>query len=240
MRISKIDTTHLRNNEYFPFHTEFRDLVAAGGAEALKIEVLFNAYMPFYEKVNEALKKIVKSEFTAKIHEADKARCEIWAGMTEINYASLKHFDPQIRAAAARLRELFNSCENAASKLSKGGTTVVCNLLQELQDKYDADMALVGLKQWAAELQIRNATLENLIKERCFEATYKSNIVLKKARMELDVVYRAIVDRVNALMVVEGEAAYEQFAKKLNEIVEKYAARHNNSKNLTSKTENPI
>jgi len=225
-KISKIDTTRLRNEAYFQFHTEFRDLVVASEVEVLKIELQFNTYKPLYNKVNEAIKKVAKSAFTAKIHEADRARCEIWAGMTEINFASLKHFNPEIRAAAARLQIVFDSCEKVARKYAKGVTTAeVYNILKEL-DKHKADMALVGLLQWAIELKIRNATLENLVKGRSEEAAYKSNIVLKKARRELDVVYRTIVERVNALIVVEGEAAYERFAKSLNTVVEKYAEKH--------------
>jgi NAD(P)H-flavin reductase len=79
------------------FHTEFRDLAAKSGAEALKIKSQFDAYLPLYDREDTALKKIVKSEFTAKIHEADKARDEIYAGMVEMNAAALKHFSPQIR-----------------------------------------------------------------------------------------------------------------------------------------------
>jgi len=225
MKIAKIDTSHLRNDAYFQFHAEFRELVVASGAEALKIDLQFSFYQPFYEKMNEASKKIVKSEFTAKIHEADKARCEIWTGMTEMNFATLKHFNPKIRAAATRLQMVFNAYEDVARKSSRKETSVIYNVLQELQDKYEAEMTLVGIVQWAAELKTRNATYEALVKGRSDEAASKTNIVLKKARVELDVVYRAIVDRVNALMLVEGETAYEQFAKKLNAMISKYAAK---------------
>jgi len=61
----------------------------------------------------------------------------------------------------------------------------------------------------------------------------ETNIVHKKARAELDKIYRGIVERLNALMVIEGEAAYEQFARRLNTVIEKYAVR----KISTSKTE---
>jgi hypothetical protein len=95
MKIVKIDTTRLRNDAHFQFHTEFRDLVAKNGAETLKIKPQYDAYLPLYDRVDEALKKIVKSEFTAKIHEADKARDEIYVGMAEMNAAALKILAPK-------------------------------------------------------------------------------------------------------------------------------------------------
>jgi len=227
MKIIKIDTTHLRNDAYFQFHTKFRSLVVDSGAEALKIDLQFNFYLPLYERMDEAFRKIIKSEFTAKIHEANKARGEIWAGMTEINFATLKHFNPQIKAAAARLQIVFNAYGDVVRKPSKEETLAIYNVLQELQDKYYDEMALVGIQFWAAELKIRNAAFETLDKKRQDEATCKTHIVLRKARVELDVVYRAIVDRVNALMVVEGEAAYEQFANKLNNVISEHAVKRN-------------
>jgi len=51
----------------------------------LKVETLFAAYLPLYAKEDEGIKRVSKSIFTAKIHEADKARDEICTGMMELN-----------------------------------------------------------------------------------------------------------------------------------------------------------
>ena len=81
MKITKINLVYLRNDEYFQFHTEFKDLTVKHGAEALKIETQFADYLPLYEKVDEGIKKNVKSIFTAELQDADKARDDIWSGM---------------------------------------------------------------------------------------------------------------------------------------------------------------
>jgi len=57
MKIQSFKTHNLRNNEHFQFHTEFRDLVSTHGAENLKIKPLYDAYLPLYGRVDEALKK---------------------------------------------------------------------------------------------------------------------------------------------------------------------------------------
>jgi len=52
MKITSLITHNLRNDAHFQFHTEFRDLVQASGADTLKIEPQFNAYKPlagYYE-----------------------------------------------------------------------------------------------------------------------------------------------------------------------------------------------
>jgi hypothetical protein len=224
MKIDKIQLLILRNDAHFQFHTEFRDLVAKNGAEALKIKLQYDAYLPLYDREDIALKKIAKSEFTAKIHEADKARDEIYIGMTEMNAAALKHFSPEIREAAGRLKIVFDTYGNVASKPLNEETSAIYNILQELQGKYAADVATVGIGQWVAELQTRNAAFEALVKERFDETAGRTDIVLKEARAKLDEAYFAIRERLNALIVVEGVADYENFAKTLNAVIAKYAA----------------
>jgi hypothetical protein len=226
MKISKIDFRNLRNDAHFQFHTEFRDLVAKNGAEALKVKPQYDAYLPLYDREDEALKKIVKNEFTAKIHEADKARDEIYVGMTEMNAAALKHFSPEIRDAAGRLKIVFDTYGNVASKPLNEETSAIYNILQELQGKYAADVSVVGILQWVAELEVRNKAFENLVKERFDETAARTDIVLREARGKLDEAYRTIAERIDALAVVEGVAAYEQFIKTLNAVVAKYAVKH--------------
>jgi hypothetical protein len=231
MKISKIHLNNLRNDAHFQFHTEFRDLVAKHGAEVLKVKPQFDAYLPLYDRVDEALKKIVKSALTAQIHEADKARDEIYTGMAETCAAALKHFNPQIREAAARLKILFDTYGNVASKPLNEETSAIYNILQELQGKYAEDVTAVGIAQWVAELKSRNATFEVLVKERFDETANRTDIVLKKARAELDEAYRVIVELIDALAIVEGEANYEPFARTLNAVIAKYAVKHHHHRN---------
>jgi len=43
-------------------------------------------------------------------------------------------------------------------------------------------------------------------------------------------VYKTIVERINALAVVEGVTAYEAFIKTLNAVIAKYAVKHHHHK----------
>jgi len=227
MKIQSLSTHNLRNDAHFQFHTEFKDLVVQHNPETLKIKPQFDGYLPLYGRVDDALKKIVKSEFTAKIHEADKARDEIYLGMAETNTAALRHFNPEVRQAAERLKIVFDTYGNVANKPLNEETSAIYNILQELKGKYAADAASVGLTQWVTELENRNKAFETLVKERFDEtAARTTDIIMKQARAQLDEVYKTIVERINALAVVEGIASYEAFIKTLNAVIAKYAVRH--------------
>jgi len=222
MKITKMGVKHLRNDEYFQFHTEFKDLVVKHGAEALKIQPQFTEYILLYEKVDEGIKKIVKSIFTAEIQKADKARDDIWFGMTKMNAAALRHFDPDVREAAKRLKIVFDAYGNIARKPRNEQTSAVHNILQELEGTYAADAAYVGIVLWAEELKAKNIAFSDLMRERFDETAMKSDVVLRKARTALDEAYQNITERVNALALVEGPEAYELFIRSVNVVVDKY------------------
>ncbi|MDR1829246.1 MAG: DUF6261 family protein [Candidatus Fibromonas sp.] len=237
MKISKIHTIHLRNDEHFQFHTEFRDLVQKETPLKLKIQQQFEAYLPLYGRADEALKKINKSSLTAQIQEADKARDEIFLGMAETAKGALKHFNPEVRAAANRLKMVFDTYGNVAVKPLNEQTSAVYNLLQELQGKYAQDAEAVGITQWAVELQARNNAFSGLMKERFDETASRCDIVLREARVELDQSYFAIREKINALAIVEGEADYENFIRTLNAVIAKYTAILNSRQGKRGKKE---
>jgi len=238
MKINKIDFKNLRNDEHFQFHTEFKDLVDAHGAEALKIKQQYDGYLIFYEKVDKAMNKIIKSEFTAKMREADKARDSIYIGMVETNTAALRHFEPEVREAAVRLKIVFDTYGSVARKPMDEETSAIYNILQELNGNYAADVATIGIGQWVAELDRCNNAFESLLKERFDEAAARKNIVLRTARGELDEAYRAVAERINAFAVIDGVAAYESFIKIFNVVIARYAAkRRRHSHNVAAKPE---
>jgi hypothetical protein len=224
IKIEKIDKSRLRNDEHFQFNTEFRDLVVKEGAQNLKIEAQFNAFLPLYEKEDEGIKRVSKSIFTGRIHEADKARDEIYSGMVEINEASLKHYSQTVREAAKKLKILFDTYGNLSQRPLNEQTSAVYNVLQELRGDYLEAAQIIQIDGWADELEIRNNTFEALVKERFDEAAAKSDVVVKSARVKLDAAYDAIVERVNAYAVVEWSELYERFIKTFNSVIAKYNA----------------
>ena len=224
MKIKKIDTSRLRNDEHFQFSTEFRDAVVRFGAAALKIEAQFAAYLPLYNQEDEALKKIMKSAITAEIQAADRYRDNIFRGMVDANKSALNHFRPEVQAAAKRLKIVFDTYGNLAQKPLNEQTSGVYNLLQDLDGKYAADAEMVQLNDWMAELQAANEAFDRLMKDRYEESAMKTDLVLKEVRLQVDAACRTITERIEALVVVEGAAAYSDFIRYMNTVIDKYAA----------------
>jgi hypothetical protein len=223
MKITKIDTSRLRNDAHSQFLAEFRDLIAAHGAEALKIKPQFQAFLPLYNNVDEALKKIVKSALTAKIHDADLARDDTFAGLLDVCRGMCRHFTPAVKDAALKVQIVLDTYGNVAGKSLNEETSAIYNLVQELQDKHPEDLAATGLAEWVAELKTRNNAFEALVKERFDETARKTDVVLRDARKAADEAYKKICDIINVYVLLEGEANYADFIKTLNAVIAKYA-----------------
>jgi len=101
-------------------------------------------------------------------------------------------------------------------------TSAVYNILQELKGKYAPDTALVGIASWVSELEVRNNAFADLMRERFDETAARTDIVLKEARVEVDNAYFAMREKINALVIVEGVAVYENFIRTLNAVIAKY------------------
>jgi hypothetical protein len=222
MKIETITTQRLRNNEHFQFHTEFRDLVTGARPEMLNIEDSFETYLVCYANEDVAFQKIVKSATTAEIEAADKSRDQIYRGMADTNKAAVNHFDGEISAAARRLKIVFDTYGNLSAKPLNEETSAIYNLLQELTGNYAADVQKVGLSAWVTQLDVENKAFDALMKSRVDEQAAKTELKMKQTRNDTDKAYAVIVERINALIVVEGAANYETFVRKLNIVINTY------------------
>ena len=223
MKIKSIHSNQLRNDEHFQFNTEFKDLVNKFDAAELKIGAQFNDFLALFKQEDEALKKIMKSAFTLDLQDLDKRRDRLFRGIIGISKTALHHFNEEVQEAGRRLKILLDTYGNIARKPMNEATSAIYNILQELNGKYAPDVALmVGLTDWVTELETCNGNFDQLMKNRYEESAMKSDLVLKECRQKVDEAYQNIVERINALVVIEGEADYKEFIRNLNIVIEKY------------------
>jgi ribosomal protein L7/L12 len=222
MRIEENDATRLHNAEHFQLHTEFKDLVAATGADNLNIAEQHARYLAAYADEDTAFKKIVKSAATEEVEAADRRRDATFRGLVTTVQGALHHFEPAQAEAARRLCIVLDTYGNLAAKPLHEETAELYNLLQELHGQWLPEVGALGLQGWVSKLQADNAAIDSLIKDRNTEGAAKTQLTVKEARRAVDAAYHAITERINALIVVEGEAPYADFVGKLNGFITTY------------------
>ena len=224
MKIKRIDFRTLRNNEHFQCQTEFKALVEDFNAATLKIEPYFSdSYIPRYNAEDEALIKIIKSSFTDERSDADRGRDQTFRGIVDTVNGALNHFDPAVQTAARRLKIVLDTYGNVAQLPLNEETSAIYNLVQDLNEKYSVEVGRVSIMPWVDKLKADNQVYEALVMGGYEEEATKTELKAKETRTEVDAVVRQIIERIEALIVIEGETGYTDFVRRLNLIFDKYA-----------------
>lgn len=220
MKINEFSLARLRNEEHFQFHTSFRDLVVATKATNLKIEVLFAVYQPQLASELESLDVVRKSSISDDLIVADTERDNVFRGMCDAVKSGLNHYDANVQAAAKRLQILLDTYGNLAAKNYDAETGGIVSLLNDLNSGYVADARVLALEGWINELGAKNKAYDDLKNNRYSTEASKTILRMKEERVKTDNIYRQITERINALIIVEGEAVYAGFVNELNKRIE--------------------
>jgi len=220
MKVTDFALTRLRNEEHFQFFTSLRDLVLVFTALALKIEVLFNLFLAAYANELAALDVVRKNAISDDLVDADEERDSVFRGLSDAVKSALNHFNADIRAAAKRLQVVLDTYGNLAIKPYDAETGGLNGLINDFTTTYAADVTTVGLAGWVTELKAKNKAFDDLKNHRYSDEAAKTILRMKQERVKTDAIYRQIVERINALVVVEGEAAYAGFVNELNKRIE--------------------
>lgn len=221
MKSKRFRIETLRNEEYFQFYSEFKALVEQYTPEALNIENLFITFTGLYSDMDEAMDIIRKSDSTEKISNADIERDGTFRGFADAVKSAYNHFNKDKQEAAKRLQIIFDHYGNIARKPYDEETASIYNFLQEINTR-QADIALLGLSDWITQLEMENNNFDALMKTRYEESASKTNLKMKQVRAEADRCYRDILDRIDALITINGETAYAPFMEALNVRIERY------------------
>ncbi len=222
MKIARINLAHLRNEEHFQLQTEFKAEISQFSAKTLNIETAFASYLPLLQQEEEALQLIRKSATTEQLTDADIERDEIYRGLADAVKSALNHFDPAKRAAADRLKVLMDQFGNVARKPYNEETASISKLMVEVKGKYAGYVSTLGLTDWFTMLETKNNAFDALMKSRYSEDATRTELRMNQVRLAIDAAYREIVERIEALALVNGPLGYEAFIREHNARVDKF------------------
>ena len=110
---------------------------------------------------------------------------------------------------------------NTADQLDKE-TGLLVNFITDLENKYSAQVAKLGLTAFVTNMKEANERIRTLTLQRTNEKMGVSVGALKTARTASDNAYRALVKMVNALALVYGEKDYTAFIDYVNTEITHY------------------
>lgn len=220
--IYDINIQRMNNGAHFTFVSNILARAEADTAVKGKASELVSNFKVAVAAEDEALKISQKSLLTDDIAKADIDRDALYAGYKKAVEAFLAMPIADMAQAAKVLAQHIKDYKiNTADQLDKE-TGLLVNFITDLEDKYSAQVAKLGLTAFVTNLKEANERVRMLTLQRTNEKMGVTVGALKAARTSSDEAYRALVKMVNALALVFGEKDYTAFIDYVNTEVTHY------------------
>ena len=206
--IYDINIQRMNNGAHFTFVSNILARAEADTAVKGKASELVSNFKVAVAAEDEALKISQKSLLTDDIAKADIDRDALYAGYKKAVEAFLAMPIADMAQAAKVLAQHIKDYKiNTAGQLDKE-TGLLVNFITDLEDKYSAQVAKLGLTAFVTNLKEANERVRMLTLQRTNEKMGVTVGALKAARTASDDAYRALVKMVNALALVYGVKDY--------------------------------
>ena len=220
--IYDINIQRMNNGAHFTFVSNILARAEADTAVNGKASELVSNFKVAVAAEDEALKISQKSLLTDDITKADSDRDALYAGYKKAVEAFLAMPIADMAQAAKVLAQHIKDYKiNTAGQLDKE-TGLLVNFITDLEDKYSAQVAKLGLTAFVTNLKEANERVRMLTLQRTNEKMGVTVGALKAARTASDDAYRALVKMVNALALVFGEKDYTAFIDYANTEITHY------------------
>ena len=220
--IYDINIQRMNNGAHFTFVSNILARAEADTTVKGKASELVSNFKAAVAAEDEALKISQKSLLTDEIAKADSDRDALYAGYKKAVEGFLAMPIADMAQAAKILSQHIKDYKiNTADQLDKE-TGLLVNFISDLEDKYAAQVAKLGLTAFVTNLKEANERVRTLTLQRTNEKIGITVGALKTARTVSDDAYRALVKMVNALALVFGEKDYTAFIDYVNTEVTHY------------------
>ena len=220
--IYDINIQRMNNGAHFTFVSNILARAEADTTVKGKASELVSNFKAAVAAEDEALKISQKSLLTDEIAKADSDRDALYAGYKKAVEGFLAMPIADMAQAAKILSQHIKDYKiNTAEQLDKE-TGLLVNFISDLEDKYAAQVAKLGLTAFVTNLKEANERVRTLTLQRTNEKIGITVGALKTARTASDDAYRALVKMLNALALVFGEKDYTAFIDYVNTEITHY------------------
>ena len=220
--INGIDLAHMKSGAHFLFITDTVGLATADAKVKTKVTAELTALQTALKAEDDALALSKANLLSKEIKAIDAERDKHYKALRKAITFFLSHPDAELVKAAQRLERLLKDYNIDPKMQLDRETGLLLNLISDLETKSAADVTALALTPVVQAMKQANDKLREVTRARANDRAVQIVGQLKQAQHASDEAYRTLVQKVNALAVVEGEADYADFISKMNEQVKHY------------------
>ena len=220
--INSISLTRMNSGAHFEYVSMVLTSIQSQAAVKQKVADLVAALASAIEAEDEALKVSTKSFITDDLAQADQDRDTFYAGYKKAVEGFLHTPIADMAQAAKVLKQHIKDYRiNTRAQIDQN-TGLLANFIADLEGKYAAQVATLGLSVFVTHMKEANERVRTLIRQRVNERMGITVGALKAARVNTDAAYHNLVQMVNALALVNGDADYAAFIDYVNAEITRY------------------
>ena len=222
-KITTINLTRLRTEENFGFLklvlAETENLPSEETPSILTTAV--NSFETAFNAFDAALKASATNPATASATDADVERDQSWRGINAYVKAMCNHPTTEVASAAIEAKSLLDKYGDPTSLAQTEESGVLHNLLQDLDAFDSAKRTSLALDVWIADLKAKEEAFLAAAAARTEADAARQVGIVKETRTAAEAAYRSLVDTVNALAMINGDADYATFIEHVNAVIER-------------------
>ena len=170
---------------------------------------------------DDALKASATNPATATATAADDARDAAWRGANNYAAAMCAYPDADLRAIAEQCKAVFDKYGDPTKLAQTEESGVLHNLLQDLEA---LPIAEINFSVWVEDLKYKEEQFLAAAAQRTEADAARQVGIVKETRTAAEAAYRSLVDTVNALAMINGDAEYATFIDHVNAMIERQKA----------------
>lgn len=195
--------------------------VLAEGHASSALNASLEVFNGAVDEFDAALKESASSPATKAASMADTERDLAWKGGNTYVRAMTAHPTEATRAVAFEVKALFDKYGDPTDKPQTEESGVLHNLLQDLQTVPAEKRTALALDVWISDLEEKEKAFLAAVQQRTSEQASRVVGIVKQSRQKADEAYGSLVDTVNALVLLEGEADYATFIDHMNVLIDR-------------------
>jgi hypothetical protein len=209
---------YYRNEAHYEFFVVFKGKVIIFPTVMALVQPLFPEFNEFLDNEGKLVDAQKKSPFTALIVDADNLNDRLILGIKETVSGAMRHYDPNIAAAAVRLNNRLKDFGKIERKSYEEEAGAISILVADFQNPPLAnDVATVGIGGWITQLVTSLNNFKDLLTQRNDSIALnlpKEN--LKTIRSKIEKAYHKMTARINAAAELDEAGVYEPFIQQIN------------------------
>ena len=221
-QINSISLERMSNGSHFLFITDTVGLATADAKVKTKVTAELTALQTALKAEDDALALSKANLLSKEIKAIDAERDKHYKALRKAITFFLNHPDAELVKAAQRLERLLKDYNIDPKMQLDRETGLLLNLISDLETKSAADVTALSLTPVVQAMKQANDKLREVTRARANDRAVQIVGQLRQAQHASDEAYHTLVQKVNALAVVEGEADYADFISKMNEQVKHY------------------